>query len=91
MELFSIRIQRTFQLVSTVLFKHNITICNFWQFITLRRKNYFFCGNHKATVCMSFVCSRLAICKSHNVAPKDYLNDIITPISYHKKTAMRNS
>ena len=62
-----------------VLFKCNITICNFWQFITLGRKNYFFCGNHEATVSISFVCSLLAIYKSRNVAPKDYLNDIISP------------
>jgi len=44
-----------------------------------RKKKFLFCGNHEATVSMSFACSLLVICKSHNVAPKDYLNDIITP------------
>lgn len=53
--------------------------------------NYLFCGNHEVTVSMSFVCSLLATCKSHNVDPKDYLNDIIPPIPYHKKTPMSNS
>lgn len=53
--------------------------------ITLGRKNYLFCGNHEAAVSMSIVCSLLATCKSHNVNPRDYLNDIIARMPYHKK------
>ena len=53
--------------------------------ITLGRKNYLFCGNHEAAANMSIVCSLLATCKSHNVSPRDYLNDIIARMPYHKK------
>lgn len=53
--------------------------------ITLGRKNYLFCGNHEAAANMSIVCSLLATCKSHNVNPRDYLNDIIARMPYHKK------
>ena len=53
--------------------------------ITLGRKNYLFCGNHEAAVNMSVVCSLLATCKAHNVNPRDYRNDVIARIPYHKK------
>lgn len=53
--------------------------------ITLGRKNYLFCGNHEAAVNMSVVCSLLATCKAHDVNPRDYLNDIIARMPYHKK------
>ena len=55
--------------------------------ITLNRKNYLFCGNHEAAVNMSVICSLLATCKSHDVNPRDYLNDIITQMPYHKKAS----
>ncbi len=53
--------------------------------ITLGRKNYLFCGNHEAAVNMSIICSLLATCKAHDVNPRDYLNDIIARMPYHKK------
>lgn len=52
--------------------------------ITLGRKNYLFCGNHEAAVNMSVICSLLATCKAHDVNPRDYLNDIIARMPYHK-------
>lgn len=55
--------------------------------ITLGRKNYLFCGNHEAAVNMSVTCSLLATCKAHDVNPRDYLNDIIARMPYHKKAA----
>lgn len=55
--------------------------------ITLGRKNYLFCGNHEAAVNMSVICSLLATCKAHGVNPRDYLNDIITRMPYHKNAA----
>ena len=36
---------------------------------------------------MSVICSLLATCKANNVNPRDYLNDIIARMPYHKKTA----
>ena len=53
--------------------------------ITLGRKNYLFCGNHEAAVNMSVICSLLATCKAHDVNPRDYQNDIIARMPYHKK------
>ena len=53
--------------------------------ITLGRKNYLFCGNHEAAAGMSVICSLLATCKAHEVNPRDYLNDIIARMPYHKK------
>ena len=50
--------------------------------ITLGRKNYLFCGDHKAAVSMSVVCSLLATCKAHEVNPRDYLNDVIARMPY---------
>ncbi|EJX08346.1 IS66 family element, transposase [gut metagenome] len=55
--------------------------------ITLGRKNYLFCGNHEAAINMSVICSLLATCKAHDVNPRDYLNDIIAQMPYHKKAA----
>jgi len=45
--------------------------------ITIGRKNYLFCGNHKAAENMAVVCSLLATCRNHDVNPRLYLNDII--------------
>ena len=53
--------------------------------ITLGRKNYLFCGNHEAAVNMSVICSLLATCKAHDVNPREYLNDVIAQMPYHKK------
>lgn len=53
--------------------------------ITLGRKNYLFCGNHEAAANMSVICSLLATCKAHDVNPRDYLNDVIARMPYHKK------
>ena len=49
------------------------------------RKNYLFCGNHEAAANMSVICSLLATCKAHDVNPRDYLNDVIARMPYHKK------
>ncbi|MBW9199519.1 IS66 family transposase, partial [Bacteroidales bacterium SW299] len=53
--------------------------------ITLSRKNFLFCGNHEAAANMSVICSLLATCKAHDVNPRDYLNDVIAQMPYHKK------
>ena len=53
--------------------------------IALGRKNYLFCGNHEAAVNMSVICSLLATCKAHDVNPREYLNDVIARMPYHKK------
>jgi len=34
---------------------------------------------------MSVICSLLATCKAHDVNPRDYLNDVIVRMPYHKK------
>ena len=38
--------------------------------ITLGRKNYLFCGRHKAAEEMTVICSLLATCKNHGVNPR---------------------
>ena len=53
--------------------------------ITPGRKNYLFCDNHEAATNMSVVCSLLATCKAHDVNPREYLNDVIARMPYHKK------
>lgn len=53
--------------------------------IALGRKNYLFCGNHEAAVNMTVICSLLATCREHSVNPRDYLNDVIARMPYHKK------
>ena len=52
--------------------------------ITLSRKNFLFCGNHEAAANMSVICSLLATCKAHDVNPRNYLNDVIAQMPYHK-------
>ena len=54
--------------------------------ITLGWKNYLFCDNHEAAQTMTVVCSLLATCRNHDINPRDYLNDIISPISYKSIT-----
>lgn len=53
--------------------------------IALGRKNYLFCGNHEAAANMSVICSLLATCKAHDVNPREYLNNVIAQMPYHKK------
>ena len=55
--------------------------------ITLSRKNFLFCGNHEAAANMSVICSLLATCKAHDVNPRNYLNDVIAQMPYHKNAA----
>ena len=43
-----------------------------------------FCGNHEAAANMSVICSLLATCKAHDVNPRNYLNDVIAQMPYHK-------
>ena len=53
--------------------------------ITLGRKNYLFCGNHKAAEDMCVVQSLLATCRNHDINPRVYLNDVITNMPYYEK------
>lgn len=55
--------------------------------ITIGRKNYLFCGNHKAAGNMAVVCSLLATCRNHNVNPRLYLTDIIGRMPYMRNCA----
>lgn len=43
-------------------------------------------ATHEAAVNISVICYLLATCKAHDVNPRDYLNDIIARVPYHKKT-----
>ena len=43
------------------------------------------CSNHEAAANMSVICSLLVTCKAHDVNPRDYLNDVIARMPYHKK------
>ena len=40
--------------------------------------------NPEAAVNMSVICSLLATCKAHDVNPREYLNDVIAQMPYHK-------
>jgi hypothetical protein len=53
--------------------------------ITLGRKNYLFCGNHKATKNMCTISSVLSTCKNHDVNPCNNLNWIIAKMPYMEK------
>ena len=55
--------------------------------ITLGRKNYLFCGNHKAAEDMCVIQSLLATCRNHDVNPRAYLNDIITNMPYYERAS----
>ena len=55
--------------------------------ITLGRKNYLFCGNHKAAEDMCVVQSLLATCRNHDVNPRTYLNDVIANMPYYEKAS----
>ena len=43
------------------------------------------CIIDRAAANMSVICSLLATCKAHDVTPRDYLNDVIARMPYHKK------
>ncbi|MCH5228300.1 MAG: IS66 family transposase [Muribaculaceae bacterium] len=55
--------------------------------ITLGRKNYLFCGNHKAAEDMCVVQSLLATCRNHDVNPRAYLNNVIANMPYYEKAS----
>ena len=58
--------------------------------ITLKRKNYLFCGNHKAAENICVIISLLSKCRNHNVNPCEYLNDIIARMLYMEKAIIKN-
>lgn len=55
--------------------------------ITLGRKNYLFCGNHKAAGNLCVIASLLATCRNHHVNPRLYLNDIIARMPAMEKAS----
>lgn len=55
--------------------------------VTIGRKNYLFCGNHKAAEDAAIIYSLLATCKNHEVNPRDYLNDVIARMPYMEKAS----
>jgi len=50
--------------------------------IALSRKNFLFCGNHRAAEDTAVICSLLASCKESGVNPRQYLTDVISRLPY---------
>ncbi len=48
--------------------------------LTISRKNFLFCGNHKAAENTAIICSLLATCKTQEVNPREWLNDVIAQL-----------
>ena len=53
--------------------------------LTLSRKNFLFCENHEAAENTAGICSLLAICKTQEVNPKEWLNDVIARLPYYQE------
>lgn len=53
--------------------------------IALSRKNFLFCGNHKAAENTAVICSLLASCKASQVNPGEWLTDIIAWLPYYTR------
>ena len=51
--------------------------------IALSRKNFLFCGNHRAATNTAIICSLLASCKSSGINPREWLNDVLTKLPYY--------
>jgi len=45
--------------------------------LTISRKNFLFCGNHEAAENTAIICSLLATCKTQEVNPREWLNDVM--------------
>ena len=48
--------------------------------LTISRKNFLFCGNHEAAENTAIICSLLATCKTQEVNPREWLNDVIAQL-----------
>ena len=55
--------------------------------ITLGRKNYLFCGNHKAAGDICVVQSLFVTYRNHDINPRAYPNDVITNMPYYEKAS----
>ena len=53
--------------------------------IALSRKNFMFCGNHKAAFNTAIICSLLTSCKEQGVNPREWLIDVIGKMPYYQK------
>lgn len=53
--------------------------------IALSRKNFLFCGNHRAAENTAIICSLLASCKAQGVNPREWLNNVIAKMPYYQK------
>jgi len=51
--------------------------------IALSRKNFLFCGNHRAAANTAIICSLLASCKGTGINPREWLNDVIAKLPYY--------
>jgi transposase len=51
--------------------------------IAISRKNFLFCGNHRAAANTAIICSLLASCKGVGVNPREWLNDVIAKLPYY--------
>lgn len=50
---------------------------------TISRKNFLFCGNHRAAENTAIICSLLATCKAQKVNPRLWLNDVIAKLPFY--------
>lgn len=50
--------------------------------VAVGRKNYLFCGNHKAAENTAVIYSLLSSCKEVDVNPRDWLNDVLAKLPY---------
>ena len=55
--------------------------------ITLGRKNYMFCGNHRSAENMCVIQSLLATCRNHDINPRLYLNSVIASMPYFERAS----
>jgi transposase len=58
--------------------------------LALGRKNYLFCGNHDAAENAAIMYSLLGCCKSCDVNPREWLQDVLTKLPYYNNDYSRD-
>lgn len=51
--------------------------------LAISRKNFLFCGNHASAEQKAIICSLLGYCKPTDVAPREWLIDVLGKLPYY--------
>lgn len=58
--------------------------------MAISRKNFLFCANHASAEQKAIICSLLGYCKPTDVAPREWLIDVLGKLPYYTQSGAQN-